>query len=251
MNGDILHGQAAVITGSARGIGAAIAGVLASHGAGVVISDINGSGAERYVGELRGRGLSAVAVQADVTRAEGRQACVEATLAEFGRIDILVNNAGIINRQTPEEITEADWDRMMATNLKSTFFLSQLVVPHMRDRGRGKIVNIASMGPRTGGQASPVHYVTSKAGVIGLAKSLARQYARFGVTVNSVCPGMIDTDMIADWTPEMRKMFTEAIPLGRLGTAEDVARAVLFLSSPDSDYVTGVTLDVNGGYYMA
>jgi 3-oxoacyl-[acyl-carrier protein] reductase len=187
---------------------------------------------------------------ADVTSDEGRARIVSAALERHGRIDVLVNNAGILPRVPLMEVTPEVWHRTMQVNLDAAFFCSQAVLPAMREQGRGRIINISSMSARTGGQASPPHYATSKTGLVGMTRALARVVGAWGVTVNAVAPGMIDTEMLAALTPEQRRWWLEQIPLARLGTPEDVAAAVAFLASDDAAYITGTTLDVNGGYFM-
>jgi NAD(P)-dependent dehydrogenase (short-subunit alcohol dehydrogenase family) len=246
----ILSDQVAIITGAARGIGAGIAELLAQHGATVIISDANAEGAATFAKQLRAQGYHAVAQRTDVTSAADRHALVDSTLTQFGRIDILVNNAGVLAPVTLDEMTEIEWDRLMGINLKAAFFCAQAVLPTMRAAQRGRIVNIASMSARTGGLASPMHYVTAKTGMLGLTRGLARLVAPFGITVNSICPGFIETDMASVWTPETRERLVATIPLGRFGTAQDVAGAAFFLCSPYADYVTGITLDVNGGSHI-
>jgi 3-oxoacyl-[acyl-carrier protein] reductase len=245
-----LHGQVSIITGSAQGIGLAIAARLAAEGSAVVIADLNAEGAEYAARTLSESGPAALAVGADITSEEGRARVVSAALERHGRIDVLVNNAGILPRVPLMEVTPEIWHRTMQVNLDAAFFCSQAVLPTMREQGRGRIINISSMSARTGGQASPPHYATSKTGLVGMTRALARVVGAWGVTVNAVAPGMIDTEMLAALTPEQRQWWLDQIPLARLGTPEDVAGAAAFLASDDASYITGATLDVNGGYFM-
>ncbi len=245
-----LHGQASIVTGGAQGIGLAIAARLAAEGSALLIADLNAEGAERAARSLSASGATALAIGADVTSGEGRARIVSAALERHGRIDVLVNNAGILPRVPLMEVTPEVWHRTMQVNLDAAFFCSQAVLPAMREQGRGRIINISSMSARTGGQASPPHYATSKTGLVGMTRALARVVGAWGVTVNAVAPGMIDTEMLAALTPEQRQWWLEQIPLARLGTPEDVAAAVAFLASDDAAYITGTTLDVNGGYFM-
>jgi 3-oxoacyl-[acyl-carrier protein] reductase len=245
-----LHGQVSIVTGGAQGIGLAIAARLAAEGSALLIADLNAEGAERAARTLSESGATVLAIGADVTSDEGRARIVSAALERHGRIDVLVNNAGILPRVPLMEVTPEVWHRTMQVNLDAAFFCSQAVLPAMREQGRGRIINISSMSARTGGQASPPHYATSKTGLVGMTRALARVVGAWGVTVNAVAPGMIDTEMLAALTPEQRQWWLEQIPLARLGTPEDVAAAVAFLASDDAAYITGSTLDVNGGYFM-
>lgn len=245
-----LQGQVAIVTGGAQGIGLAIAARLAADGSALVIADLNAEGAERAASSLSEAGPTALAIGADITSDQGRARIVSAALERHGRIDVLVNNAGILPRVPLMEVTPEVWHRTMQVNLDAAFFCSQAVLPAMRAQGRGRIINISSMSARTGGQASPPHYATSKTGLVGMTRALARVVGAWGVTVNAVAPGMIDTEMLAALTSEQRQWWLEQIPLARLGTPEDVAGAVAFLASDDASYITGATLDVNGGYFM-
>jgi 3-oxoacyl-[acyl-carrier protein] reductase len=245
-----LQGQVAIVTGAARGIGYAIAHRLIAEGAAVVVADINAQGAEDAARTLAAEGGRALPVAADVTAEADRARLVAAALDTYGELDVLVNNAGILQRVGLLEVTPEVWHRAMAINLDAAFFCCQAVLPVMRERGRGRIINISSMSARTGGQASPPHYATSKTGLVGMTRALARVVGAWGITVNAVAPGIIDTEMIADWSPEQRDLWLSQIPLGRLGTAEDVAGVVAFLAGEDASYITGATLDINGGYFM-
>lgn len=245
-----LHGKVAIVTGAARGIGFAIARRLAREGALLLIADVNGPGAAEAAAALATADGTTAAVGANITDERDRQRVVAAALERWQRIDVLVNNAGILPRVSLLEVTPEIWRRTMDVDLDAAFFLSQAVLPIMRDQQEGRIVNIASMSARTGGQASPPHYATAKTGLVGMTRALARVTGVWGVTVNAVAPGIIDTEMIADWLPGQREWWESQIPLGRLGTPEDVAGVVAFLAGPDAGYITGTTVDINGGYYM-
>lgn len=245
-----LQGQVAIVTGGARGIGFAIARRLVQEGAAVVVADVNAEGAARAAAALRDAGGVALAVASDITVDADRRRLVDETLAAWGRIDVLVNNAGILPRVNVLDVTPEVWTRTMQVNVDAAFFLSQALLPVMREQGGGRIVNMASMSARTGGQASPPHYATSKTALVGMTRALARVVGAWGITVNAVAPGMIDTEMIADLPAGQRQWWLEQIPLGRLGTVEDVAGVVAFLAGPDAAYITGATVDVNGGYFM-
>jgi 3-oxoacyl-[acyl-carrier protein] reductase len=189
----------------------------------------------------------ALAFPMDVTRRAQIDAVVQDVLDRWGTLDILVNNAGIYEVLPVEEITEAQWDRVLAVNLKGAFLCCQAVIPIMKRQGAGRIVNIASSAGKTGGTLAGAHYSVSKAGLICLAKQLARELGPHGITVNAVAPGRIDTPMIQAVPEAENEVFRQRTPLGRLGTAEDVANAVLFLASDEASFITGEILDVNGG----
>lgn len=240
-----LKDKVAIVTGAARGIGASIADILSEKGAAVVIADMNINKAQEYSDLLASKGRDAFAVKVDVGSEESIKQMVQAVMQKYGRIDILVNNAGIIdNKPIPEMLLE-DWDRVIDINMRGAFLCSKEVIAIMIKAKSGKIVNIASMGGQVGGLKVSPDYAASKAGSICLAKSFARYGARYGITANAVCPGFIDTEMTKDqgYNPN-------DVPLGRLGTPEDIAKAVYFLASPLSDYITGATIDVNGGLLM-
>jgi NAD(P)-dependent dehydrogenase (short-subunit alcohol dehydrogenase family) len=245
-----LQGKVSIVTGAARGIGLAIARRLAREGSSIVVADLDPQGCERVALELNEMGVDALSLAVDITGEEARAHMVKTALQVYGHVDILVNNAGIMNRVPLLDVTPEVWHRTMQVNLDAAFFCAQAVLPTMRDQQWGRIINITSMSARTGGQASPPHYAVSKTGMVGMTRSLARVVGAWGVTVNAIAPGIIDTDMIADWPPETTKWWLEQIPLHRLGTTEDVAAAAAFLASDDAAYITGTTLDVNGGYYM-
>jgi 3-oxoacyl-[acyl-carrier protein] reductase len=233
-----LSGKAAVITGAARGIGAAIARYLASNGASVVIADISGEAAAGFVSELETEGFKAIAVQTDISDEKSVSGMMDMTLRKFGKVDILVNNAGIIDSNPIPEMKIEDWDKVMGVNLKGTYLCSKAAIDIMIKNGGGRIVNISSMAGQLGGLKVGPDYSASKAGIIGLTKSFARYGAKYGINVNAVCPGFIETEMTKG------RDDPASVPLGRLGMPEDVAKAVFFLASSLSDYITGATIDV-------
>ncbi|MCA1381778.1 MULTISPECIES: glucose 1-dehydrogenase [Bradyrhizobium] len=248
----LLRGKTAIITGAAspRGIGLATARRFAAEGARVAILDIDGPAAEAAA-----RGLEPVTgephlgLALDVT---DKQACIkaaEAVAAAFGQIDILINNAGVTQPVKLLDITPEDWGRIQDVNLKGILFLSQAVIPYMRKRKSGSIACMSSVSAqRGGGIVGGPHYSAAKAGVLGLAKAMAREFGPDGIRVNCVTPGLIGTDITAGkFTDEMRAKILEGIPLGRLGEAADVAGIYTFLASDLSAYVTGAVIDVNGG----
>ena len=250
MIGIDLKGKVAIVTGAGRGIGLGIARKLGEAGATVVIAEVDARLAETAVAAMQADGMSTAPVRVDVSNEESVAAMAQEIVKRFGRIDILVNNAGVQSYVNFEETSFAEWNRVMSINVGGAFLCTKAVYTAMREAGGGAIVNLASMAARTGGQASPVSYTASKTGVVGLTKSTARSLGKYGIRVNAICPGIIDTEMIAHWTDELRVHWEKQMPLGRLGTVEDVAKVVLFLVSDLAVYVTGTTTDINGGYAM-
>lgn len=246
----MLKGKVAIVTGASRGIGRATALELAKHGANVVVNYAgNAEKAEEVVAEIKALGAEAVAYQADVANSEQAQALVKETLAVFDRVDILVNNAGITRDQLIMRMKEEDWDHVIATNLKGVYNCAKAVTRPMMKQRSGRIINVTSVVAVLGnvGQAN---YVAAKAGVIGLTKSLARELADRNILVNAVAPGYIATDMTDQLSDELKEQLLAQIPLKRLGTPEDVAKAIRFLASDDAAYMTGQTIHVNGGMAM-
>ncbi len=242
-----LQDRVAIVTGAGRGIGLGIAQALAREGAWVAAWDLDAAMLEPFVANAKAQGGRALSQAVDVRRKDQIEAAIARVLDEWGRIDILVNNAGIYELLPAEEISEEQWDRMLSINLKGTFFCCQAVIPIMKRQGQGRIISMASSAGKTGGTLAGAHYAVSKAGIICLAKQLARELGPFGVTVNAVAPGRIDTPMIHVASDEENEAFRLRTPLGRLGTAEDVAGAVVFLASDEASFITGEIMDVNGG----
>jgi 3-oxoacyl-[acyl-carrier protein] reductase len=245
-----LAGKVAVVTGSSRGIGKAIVKALAAEGAIVAVHYVRGRDpADQLAGELERAGTRASVFHADVARPEDCHKLLEQAAKQLGPVDILVNNAGINRDRSIRKMSAAEWDEVIQTNLNSVFHCSKAALEPMISRGWGRIINIASIIGQTGafGQAN---YAAAKAGLLGFTKSLAKELASRNITVNAVAPGFIDTDMTRTLSAQQRDALLTQIPMGRLGTADDVAAAVLFLVSPQAAYVTGETLHVNGGMYM-
>ena len=247
-----LTGKVAIVTGSGRGIGKAIAEVLAEAGANVVVADIDLSSARGTAAEIEARyRRRTLPLALDVTDLRSAEQMVAETRDQLGAVDILVNNAGVQSYVSFDDMSVEEWARVLQINLTGTFICCKAVRPVMCQQRSGRIINLSSMSARTGGQASPPNYTASKAGVMGLTKALARSLAQYNVTVNALAPGIIDTAMIGHWTSEQRMNWQNQIPLQRLGTARDVGNAVVFLASDLASYITGVVLDVNGGYVMS
>jgi len=244
-----LIGKVALITGGAQGIGKAIALLLARNGADIVVTDVNLERAEETSGEIQALGRKGMALKADVSRLAEVEALVQTVVEKFGRIDILVNNAGIARDKLILRMTEEDWDAVLGVNLKGTFNCTKAVIKHMSKQRSGKVVNIASVGGEMG-NAGQANYSASKAGVIGLTKTLAREFAQRGININAIAPGYIQTPMTDALPEKAKEELKRMIPMERLGQPEDVARAVLFLVSEASSYITGHVLNVNGGIYM-
>ena len=244
-----LEGKVAIVTGGARGIGKAICARLAEEGAKLAIVDIMLETAQQTVDEFKAAGVDARAYAANVAKAEDAEATVAAVVKDFGKVDILVNNAGITKDNLMLRMTEAEWDAVIAVNLKGTYNFTKAVVRPMMKQRSGKIVNIASVVGRMGnvGQAN---YSASKAGVIALAKTTAKEFGSRNIQVNAVAPGYIITDMTANLPQAVRDAFMAIIPAKRGGTPQDVANVVYFLCSPDSDYVSGQVINVDGGMLM-
>jgi 3-oxoacyl-[acyl-carrier protein] reductase len=244
-----LQDRVALVTGGARGIGKAISQGLAAEGAKLAIVDIMLDAAEATAAEFRAAGVDARAYAANVANKESVDVMVDAVAKDFGKIDILINNAGITRDGLLMRMKESDWDAVIAVNLKGTFLCTQAVVKHMSKARYGKIVNIASV-VGVMGNAGQANYSASKAGVIGFTKSIAKEYASRSVYSNAVAPGYIQTEMTHVLSDAARDAFMQVIPLKRAGTPDDVARVVCFLAGPDSDYVTGQVINIDGGMIM-
>ncbi|MBB5539106.1 SDR family NAD(P)-dependent oxidoreductase [Rhizobium giardinii] len=248
----LLKGKTAVISGAAskRGIGRATAELFAEHGARLAILDLDGESAKEAAQTLpvNDQG-SHIGLRCDVSNKAECDSAAQAVVSAFGKVDVLINNAGITQPVKTLDITEADWHRIVDVNMTGILFLSQAFIPNMRDNGGGSIACISSVSAqRGGGIFGGPHYSAAKAGVLGLAKAMAREFGPVGIRVNSVTPGLIQTDITGGkLTDEMRTDIIKGIPLSRLGDARDVANIYLFLASDLSAYVTGAVIDVNGG----
>ena len=248
-----LNGKVALVTGASSGIGRATAEALAANGARVTINfHRNQAGAESARAEIVNGGGRAIAVQADVTQASDVESLVEKTVNEFGPIDILVNNAGsLVERLRILELTEERWDEVIDLNLKSAFLCCRAVAASMIERKAGTIINVSSIAGRNGGALGSIHYSTAKGGLITFTKGLAKELAAFGVRVNAVSPGVIDTPYHEQFSsPEMMKTYAGMIPLGRIGTPAEVAQVICFLASDAANYLAGETIEINGGMFM-
>jgi len=242
----LLENKVVVVTGAGRGIGESIARRLASEGAAIAVCDVMLDNAKEVADSLSKGGTKAAAYAVNVTDGEQVTEVCDKIVADFGRVDVLVNNAGITRDNLLLRMSEQDWDLVLDVNLKGAFLFSKALVPSMMKQRGGAIVNIASI-VGVMGNAGQANYSSSKAGLIGLTKTIAKEYAKRGIRANAVAPGFIQTAMTQKLTDEQKKMQTDYIGLGRLGLPEDVANVVLFLASDLSSYVTGQVVGVDGG----
>ncbi|MBT7071170.1 MAG: 3-oxoacyl-[acyl-carrier-protein] reductase [Anaerolineae bacterium] len=245
-----LEGRTAIVTGGARGIGKAIAETLAARGANIAVVDLRMELAEETAGEIAAKlGVEAIALEADVSNQESVKAMVKSAVEKFGKIDILVNNAGITRDGLVMRMKEEDWDMVLNINLKGAFNCAQALARPMMKARYGRIINISSVSGVTG-QAGQANYSSSKAGMIGLTKALAKELGSRNVTVNAVAPGFIETVLTHDLPDEIRDISMKLTPMGRFGVPQDIANAVAFLAAEESSFITGVTLQVDGGMVM-
>ena len=245
---DELAGKVAVVTGAGQGMGYAVARRLAAGGAGVAVNDLAAEAAGRVAEHLAQDGGEAIAVPGDVASGRDVRRMVERAAERFGTVHILVNNAGLLRPTPVVDIEEEEWDRIVGVNLKGTYLCSRAVLPLMRKAGWGRIVNFSSTAGKNVSTIGGAHYTASKAGVLGFTRHLAREVARDGITVNSVCPGLIDTEMVRSTiSREQARAYADSFPAGRLGEPSEVAELVAFLASDRAAYITGASLDINGG----
>ncbi len=250
-----LEGKSALITGASRGIGKAIALRFAAEGCDIAVNYVTEAGrdnaaeAAQTAEEIGGLGRQALCVEADVTDPLAVEAMVANVIKTFGKLDILVNNAGITRDRTLKKLAKEDWDSVIAVNLTGAFHCARAVIEHMRERQYGRIISISSVIAQMG-NIGQTNYAASKAGLIGFTKSLAREVARRGITVNVIAPGFIATEMTQAILPDIMAQIVPTIPMGYLGQPEDVANAAVFLASAEASYITGQVLSVNGGLYM-
>jgi NAD(P)-dependent dehydrogenase (short-subunit alcohol dehydrogenase family) len=245
-----MEGQRAIVTGGGGGIGKAACAQLAARGARVAVFDVDRAKAQETAASLAAAGSESMACPVDISDRAQVAGAVGCVLDAYGGIDLLVNCAGLYRIGTIGDISEEDWDHMLGVNLKGPFLLCQAVVPIMQRQGRGAIVNVSSISGRTTSMLAGVHYVASKAGIIGLTMCLANQLAAGGIRVNCVAPGSVDTPMLDFLEPEQKGRLAGRVPMGRLARPEEVAAAIVFLASPEASYITGETLNVNGGSFM-
>ena len=241
--------KVAIVTGASRGLGRAIAWEFAEHGAKVVVNYYQSKEpAEELVQQIREKGRQAIAVQAGVAHPDECAALIEAAVKEFGGLDVLVNNAGVNRDRTIRRMTVEEWREVLSTDLDSVFYSTYAAVPHMIERGGGRIVNMASIIGQMGnlGQSN---YAAAKAGIVGFSKSAAQELARFNISVVALCPGFIETDMVLNLTDEVKQALLAKIPLGRFGTPQEVAQVTRFLVT-EGGYITGAQININGGMYM-
>src|SRR3989337_2383687 len=244
-----LNDKVAIVTGSSRGLGRAIVRELADHGCKVVINYFQSKeDGEQLLAELKDKGQEAICVQAGVAHPDDVQNLIDVTVKEFGGIDILVNNAGVNRDRTIRRMSVEEWREVMSTDLDSVFYCTYAALPHMIERGGGRIVNMASIIGQMGnlGQSNSA---AARAGIVGFSNSAAQEFARFNISVNALCPGFIETDMVTNLTDEVKAALLAKIPLGRFGKPEEVAAITRFLCT-EGGYVTGAQININGGMYM-
>ena len=247
----MLKNKVAIITGGSRGIGRAIAHKFASNGASVVlVANEDKAGLDQVAGEVKKMGAKARIVPGDIAKPELSKEITRCAVEEFGTVDIVVNCAGIITRTPVEDLSLEEWHRVIDVNLHGTFHMCRAVLPLMREKGKGKIINISSQMAKLPHPSASPSYEVSKAGQIALTRHFAYHYAKYNICVNAIAPGSINTQMPLSMSPEARERIRKAIPFQRLGEPEEVGDCALFLASPMSDYITGATLDVNGGSWM-
>ena len=244
-------GKVAIVTGAARGMGYAVAKRLAAGGASVVINDVNAEAAARTASDLLASGHAALAVPGDVTSGHDVGRLVTQAIDHYGEVHILINNAGILRPTPVIDIEEDEWDLVVNVNLKGTYLCSRAVLPGMQKTGWGRIVNFSSTAGKNVSTVGGAHYTAAKAGILGFTRHLAKEAARYGITVNAVCPGLIGTEMVRSTiSAERAQAYADSFPINRLGEPFEVAELVAFLASDRAAYITGASLDINGGDLM-
>lgn len=245
------HQRVVIVTGAGAGMGYTAALAFAKEGASVIVNDLAEAPAERAAKAIRQMGATETTFIGDVSRAPDIQRMIESTLSQYGRIDAIFNNAGILRSTRVEGISLEEWELVMRVNSTGVFLCSQAVLPAMKKQRYGRIVNMSSSAGRSVSTLGGAHYTASKAAVLGITRAIAKEMAPFGITANAICPGLIDTEMARkNCTPEQLKKYEEAFPAKRLGTPEEVAALVLFLASEEAGYITGASIDINGGDLM-
>lgn len=246
-----LRDRVAIVTGGSRGIGRAIAFKLAEEGARIVVADTDNLKARKTAEQLVERQGEAMAVQVDVTKESSVEKLVKASLKVFRKIDILINNAGIMYRTRFQNISLKEWEDILKVNLTGAFLCTRAVIPWMKKNGYGRVVNISSSAGRSVSTLGGAHYTASKAGLLGLTRAVAKEVASLAITVNAVCPGLIDTQMARDTTTKAElEAFIDSFPMKRLGLPEEIGDLAVFLCSPKAAYITGTSIDINGGDLM-
>jgi len=246
-----LKGKVAIVTGAGRGIGRAVATRLAEAGADIIVADIDLESAKKTIEEIGEDCAKSMAIQVDVTQEKSVKAMVKMALEEFGKVDILINNAGIMFRTRLQTISLEEWNSILQVNLTGPFLSTKAVLPFMKKNGYGRIVNVSSSAGRSASTLGGAHYTASKAGLLGFTRATAKEVASIGITVNAVCPGLIDTPMARDTTSkEELEKFISSFPIKRIGLPEEIGDLVVFLCSDKASYITGASIDINGGDLM-
>ena len=246
-----LKNKTAIITGGGQGMGKSCALAFAEIGIRTVINDLDGLKAQKTVDDIKYMGGESMIAPGDVTSKSDINKVIEKTMSDFGSIEILINNAGVLKPTKVTDISEKEWDWVISVNLKGTFLFSQAVIPFMRQMGWGRIINFSSTAGKNISTVGGAHYTAAKAGILGFTRHLASEEAKYGITVNAVCPGLINTEMVKNTiNDDDIKKYANSFPIKRLGKASEVASLVLFLSSDEAEYITGASLDINGGDLM-